>query len=168
MFFMEEKIYLALLHTLWFSHRKLHEIFAESQNYKYFYDKLSHENLSKYKFTSKLINTILERKKKFKLEYIQKNINNREVNIITVFDKNFPEELLHISQVPFLIYVRWKIDKSQKFSVVGTRKISSYWKKCIENIIPNLSKYFVIVSWWAAWCDTYAHKTTIDSWNKTF
>jgi predicted Rossmann fold nucleotide-binding protein DprA/Smf involved in DNA uptake len=43
---------------------------------------------------------------KFNIDFIKKNIINREVKIITVFDDNFPEELLHISQVPFLIYVR--------------------------------------------------------------
>ena len=164
---MEEKIYLALLHTLWFSHRKLHEIFAESQNYKYLYDNISQDNLLKYKLNTKLINTILERKKKYNIDFINKNIINRDVNIVTVFDDNFPQELLHISQVPFVIYIRWKIDNSQKFSVVWTRKISSYGKKIIENIIPDISKYFIIVSGWAAGCDTYAHKSTIESWNKT-
>lgn len=165
---MEEKIYLALLHTLWFSHRKLHEIFAKKQNYKEFYDNLSQEFLWKYKLTEKLISTILERNKKYNIEFIKKNISNRGVEIITVFDYNYPEELLHISQVPFVIYLRWTLDSSQKFSVVWTRKISSYGKKIIETIIPDISKYFVIVSGWAAWCDTHAHKITLNAWNKTF
>jgi DNA processing protein len=89
------------------------------------------------------------------------------VKIITVFDDDYPQDLLHISQTPFIIYVRWTLDNSQKFSVVWTRKISSYWKKIIQNIIPDISKYFIIVSWWAAWCDTLAHKMCIESWNKT-
>lgn len=164
---MEEKIYLALLHTLWLSHRKLHEIFAEQQNYKEFYDNISHDFLLKYNITEKLISTLLERKNKFNIEFIKKNISKREVNIITVNDFDYPKELLHISQVPFLIYVRGKINSSQKFSVVWTRKISSYGKKIIENIIPDISKYFTIVSGWAAWCDTHAHKITIDAWNST-
>lgn len=164
---MEEKIYLALLHTLWLSHRKLHEIFAEKQNYKEFYSKISSDFLLKYKLSEKLINTLLERKKKYNIDFIKNNISKRGVKIITVFDDNYPEELLHISQTPFVLYLRWKLDNSQKFSVVWTRKISSYWKKIIENIVPDISKYFVIVSGWAAWCDTIAHKVTIQSWNKT-
>ena len=31
---MEEKIYLAVLHTVWLADKKLHEIFAKKQNYK--------------------------------------------------------------------------------------------------------------------------------------
>ena len=164
---MEEKIYLALLHTLWFSHRKLHEIFANKQNYKEFYDNVSQDFLLKYKITDKLISTVLERKKKFPIEFIKNNIAQRNVELITVFDDNYPEELLHISQVPYIIYLRWKLDNAKKFSVVWTRKISSYGKKIIENIIPDISKYFVIVSGWAAWCDTHAHKITLNSWGKT-
>ena len=164
---MEEKIYLALLHTLWLSQRKLHEIFSGKQDYKCFYENISHNNLLKYKLSEKLIKIILERKNKFNIDFIKKNIEKREVEIITVFDENYPQDLLNISQVPFVIYVRWIINNSQKFSVVGTRKISSYGKKVIENIIPDISKYFTIVSGWAAWCDTYSHKYAIDSWNKT-
>lgn len=164
---MEERIYLALLHTLWISQRKLHEIFSEKQDYKYFYENVSYNNLLKYKLSEKLIKTILERKNKFNIDFIKKNIQKREVEIITVFDENYPQDLLNISQVPFVIYVRWIINNSQKFSVVGTRKISSYGKKIIENIIPDISKYFTIVSGGAAWCDTYAHKSAMDSWNLT-
>jgi len=164
---MEEKIYLALLHTIGLSHRKLHEIFSKEQNYKIFYDNISSKSLSFFWLNEKQIWIILERKKKINIDFIQKNIEKRTVKIITVFDDDYPEELLHISQVPFVIYLRWKIDKSQKFSAVWARKITNYWKKVIEKLIPDIAKYFVIVSWWAAWCDTIAHKTTLDSWWKT-
>lgn len=164
---MEGKIYLALLHTIGLSHRKLHEIFWEKQNYKDFYENISEKSLKFFWLTEKQIKIILERKNKFNIKIIQKNIEKRNVKIITVFDNDYPEELLHISQVPFVIYLRWHLDKSQKFSVVWARKITSYGKRVIEKIIPDIAKYFTVVSGWAAWCDTIAHKTTLTSWWKT-
>jgi len=59
--------------------------------------------------------------------------------------------------------MRWIIPKKICFSVVWSRKISPYWEKAIEKIIPDLAKYFVIVSGWAAWCDTKAHNETLKS-----
>jgi predicted Rossmann fold nucleotide-binding protein DprA/Smf involved in DNA uptake len=84
----------------------LHEIFAKQQNYIEFYNQLSGDFLSQYKLSDKLIKTILDRKKKFSIDFIKKNLLNREVKIITVFDDDYPQDLLHISQTPFIIYVR--------------------------------------------------------------
>jgi predicted Rossmann fold nucleotide-binding protein DprA/Smf involved in DNA uptake len=49
---------------------------------------------------------ILENKKKFKKEEILKKIKEREVKIITIFDKNYPELLKNIPNSPFLFYLR--------------------------------------------------------------
>jgi len=56
--------------------------------------------------SQKQVIIILERKNKFTIKFIKKNIEKRDVKIITVFDDDFPEELVHISQVPFVIYLR--------------------------------------------------------------
>lgn len=53
------------------------------------------------------------------------------------------------------------------FWVVGSRKITSYGKSVISQIVPDISQVFPIVSGWAAWCDTYAHKSALDTWNTT-
>ncbi len=160
---MEEKIYLALLHTLWFTHNKLHSIFKENQNYKEFYENISDDYLKKFWLKDNQIKIILERKNKFSLEFIQKNITQRNVKIITVFDDDFPEEFHQISSVPFLIYLRGNLSLSQKISIVWSRKISAYWEKIIQNFIPVLWKYFTIVSGWAAGCDTWAHKISLEN-----
>ncbi len=160
---MEEKIYLALLHTLWFTQNKLHFIFKDKQNYREFYENISENYLREFWLKDNQIKIILERKNKFSIEFIQKNIIQRNVKIITVFDEDFPQDFHNLSQVPFVIYVRWNINKWQKISIVGSRKISSYWKKIIENFIPILWKYFTIVSGWAAGCDTWAHKISLEN-----
>ena len=89
------------------------------------------------------------------------------MKIITIKDKEYPDLLKQIPNIPYLFYLRWKIDNSPKLSIVWTRLISTYWEKVIEKIVWSISKYFVIVSWWAAWCDTKAHTSAINNNSKT-
>ncbi len=160
-------LYLALLHSIWITQKKLHFIFWEKQNYKDFFDKINYNLLLKKGFLEKQISLILENKKNIKIENIQKKIDDRNVKIVTIFDENYPELLKNIPNSPFLFYLRWKIDNSPKIAVVWSRKISDYWENVIKKIIPNLSDYFTIVSGGAAWCDTLWHVECLKTWNKT-
>lgn len=164
---MNEKIHLALLHKIWLNHKKLHIIFEGNTNYKDFYDNLSSNTLFTYGFSPKQIEFILENKNKYNIADIKKKLEQREVGIITINDKNYPELLKQIPNPPFLFYLRWYIDNSPKIAVVWTRKMSSYWEKAILNIVWEISEYFEIISWWAAWCDTYSHKVCLDKNKKT-
>jgi len=169
---MENKLYLAVLHSLWISHKKLHfifkdNLFKQNKNYKEFYEKLDNIILKEYWFREEEINSILKRKKELKINFIENKLQERDVAIIICDEETFPEELKNISNSPYLIYVRWKIPKWPKIAVVGSRNITSYWKKIIENLIPDISRYFIIISGWAYWVDTQAHLKTLDCWNKT-
>ena len=162
-----EKIYLAGLHYVWFTHKKLYEIFNEKQNYKEVFKNLDYDFLKKNNFLDKQIKVILERYKKINLEFLQKKLEYRNARIITIFDLDYPENLKNINNFPFLFYLRWKIDNSPKLAIIGSRKISSYWNKVIEELVPDLVKYFEIVSGWAAGCDTKAHKEALKNNWKT-
>ena len=156
-----EEIYLAGLHWIGFTQKKLHIIFEKKQNYKEVFEWINFNYLKKNWFLDKQIEIILERYKKINLDFLQKQLNKRESKIITYFSQDYPKNLKNIANPPFLFYIRWNIDNSPKISIIGSRKISSYWNKVIETIIPDLLKYFHIVSGWAAWCDTKAHIETI-------
>lgn len=163
----EEKYYLALLHKIWISHKKLHIIFNYNCNYKSFYDNLSWNSLLKYWFTENQINFILNNKNNIKLDKVINILKQRKVSIVTVKDNDFPDSLKQIPNIPFLIYLRWVINYSPKIAVVWTRSITSYWKDAIENIVWEVSNFFTIVSWWASWCDTKAHEIAVNHNNKT-
>lgn len=168
----ENKLYLALLHSLWITHKKFYRIFkenlfSEENNYKSFFEELNLEKLNNFLFSDNEKKSILERKKNLKIDLIKKVLESREVEIIINYEEKFPEELKNIPNSPYLIYVRWKISNWPKIAVVWSRNITSYWKKVIEKIVPDISKYFTIVSGWAYWVDTQAHLETIKSWNKT-
>lgn len=159
--------YLALLHNLWLTHKKLHDIFKDSHNYKWFYDTLNQEKLSEYKLHAKQTSYILWEYKKIDIAYIEKKILKYDVEVIDYHSDEYPKMLKNIANPPFLLYVQWKLDNSPKFSVVWSRKITSYGKKCIEYIVPNIGKYFTIVSWGALGCDSEAHMTCLNNNIKT-
>lgn len=166
-YYMNEKIYLALLHKIWIGHKKLHIIFSDNCNYMDFYNALSNQVLYNYWFTPKQIDFILNNKIKYTFTEIKEKLEIRNVKIITINDNEYPELLKQISNIPYLFYLRWNIDNTPKIAVVGSRLISSYWEKAIENIVGGISNYFIITSWWAAWCDTKAHLTSLKNNNKT-
>lgn len=150
-------IYLVFLHSIWISQRKLSLIFANYTNYKDFFESINFSTLKKY-FPDVEIENIIERKSKLDLGKIEKIIIEKRVEIVTINDSNYPSLLKEISNPPYFFYLRWKIDNSPKIAVIWSRNMTSYWEKSIENIISWIIKYFVIVSWWAVWCDSYAHK----------
>lgn len=163
---MNKKHYLALLHSLWVTHKKLHILFAENTNYKEVY-----ENIEDYVklpiFDEVKKQEILEKKNTISAETIQEILEKNTVEIIDFWDEWYPKLLKEIANPPFLLYVQWKLDNSPKLAVVGSRKMSEYGEKVIEKMIPDLASYFSIVSGWAFGCDTKAHKSTLDAHGKT-
>ena len=164
---MNEKVYLALLHKIWLNQKKLNIIFEDNSDYKKFYEKLSSDTLFTYGFSPKQIEFILENKKKYSIANIVEKLNDRNVRIITIEDDSYPDFLKEIANPPYLFYLRWDIDNSPKIAVVWTRKMTSYWENSIEKIVWGISDYFTVVSWWAAWCDTMAHKVCLNNNKRT-
>ncbi len=160
---MEQYIYLAGLHALWFYHAKLIELFEKSQNYREVYDTMTYTTLIWYGFSHKQAEAILKNKRRISLELIQNKLSKRWARIITIHDSEYPQELLHIPHVPYILYIRGKLTHTPRISIVWSRSMTSYGKRTIEHLIPAISNYFTIVSWWAAGCDTWTHATTLNN-----
>lgn len=163
---MSDLIYLVYLHCIWISQRKLSLIFENKDNYKDFFESLNYTNLKPYLWEKEIEKT-LKNKENLDKEKIEKVLIERNVKIITIKDKIYPLLLQQIANPPYFFYLRWNIDNSPKLVVIWSRNMTSYWKKVIEKLIPTLSKYFTIVSWWAFWCDSEAHKETLKNKSKT-
>ncbi len=164
---MNNTIYLLALHQIWISQQKLNILFKDNENYKEVFENIDESFLEEINVQKRYVKSILSKKQKINFVLIENKLKERKVRIVTINDNEYPKLLKQISNPPYLLYVRWKLDNSLKISVVWARAITSYWKKVIENIVPWLSKYFTIVSWWAYWCDTESHKQALNSWNKT-
>lgn len=160
--------YLVYLHSLGFTHKNLHKIFENNYDYEAFFNNLSFENLKKFIENESQIQKVLDLKSKLDIKKLDEKIKKLQVKLITIHDKNYPEKLKNISNPPYFLYVRWELNWSNNFfSIVGSRKNSQYAKKVWESIIPDLTKYFTIVSGWAWGCDTLAHKICVENEEKT-
>lgn len=163
---MNEKVYLVALHQIWISHKKLFSIFEKKQNFKWFYDEVSISNLEKYGFKYEKIQEILENKKKIDINLLYQKIIDLDIKIYTFFDENYPINLKHIFNIPFLIYVRWYISLPW-IAFIGSRNMTSYWENIIKDFVPEIWKYFTIVSGWAYGCDSFSHEIALKNNIKT-
>jgi len=159
--------FIVYLHSCWLSQLELTEIFSVETSAEEFYNSLNEHTLEKYVKNHDRREKIIENYSKLKTVHINTVLEKLNVNVIILWDDNYPENLKNIPHTPFVLYVRWNIPTTDMFGVVGSRKISEYWKKVIHNLVPEISKVFPIVSGWAAGCDSYAHKSSINSWNPT-
>lgn len=99
------------------------------------------------------------------IEKLFKDIEEQNLNIITIYDENYPLGLRYIPDNPKVLYIKGKDLEDDKLSIaiVGSRKATSYGKWACEKFTKELVDMGVtIVSGLAAGIDTIAHKTALD------
>ena len=92
------------------------------------------------------------------------------VNIITLFDQDYPRILKEIPGAPLVLYVLGKInvEDSLSFGIVGSRRASFYGLINAERFASGLSAQGVtIVSGMARGVDTYAHRGALKAQGRT-
>lgn len=124
-----------------------------------------------------LILKIQEIESKFSLEDLQEakeksegvfnQIIKSDIDVITVFDDNYPKKLeVMKNSKPAVLYVKGNIKILEKpnIAVIGTRKPSKLSQEFEENLVKNIvnTSDKVIVSGLALGCDKIAHETTVD------
>lgn len=94
-----------------------------------------------------------------------------DIDVITIFDKEYPRVLKEIYQPPWALYAKGDIallEKEPKLAVVGSRQATPYGKKAIRHIFPDLiNQDILIVSGLATGIDALAHEETIKLDGKT-
>lgn len=114
----------------------------------------------------------LDFKREFRLENIEESFLKKEIQVLTLEDKNYPNALKNISDPPICLYVRGNAkifaENELFFAIVGTRKITLYGGEVTRYFAQELSNYgFVIVSGMAIGVDSVAHWAAIDTGGKT-
>jgi DNA processing protein len=91
---------------------------------------------------------------------------SNDIQVISIFDKEYPESLKQIYQPPWAIFAKGNLSllgREPKLAVVGSRQGSQYGKSAIRFIFPRLiEKEVVIVSGLAKGIDTFAHESAIN------
>ncbi len=100
------------------------------------------------------------------MDFMQKH----RLELLTFLDPTYPKNLLQIPDFPVLLFKKgeYEWNNSKYLSVVGTRKITPYGKKVVENLIGEIKKFNpVIVSGMAHGVDIEAHKNALKNGLKT-
>lgn len=103
-------------------------------------------------------------------ESIYNRCVNNKIDIISYFDKTYPEKLKAIGNPPLVLFLKGngKLLDSETIAVVGSRKSSESALKYGLNISKELSKKgYVIISGGAIGMDTAAHKGALEDNGKT-
>lgn len=113
---------------------------------------------------------IIRCRNKVNLEELMNKIESEKVNIITIYDEQYPEKLRNIFDYPKVLYIKGDfIHKDELLiSIVGSRKATPYGRWAAEKFSGELSKLGVtIVSGMASGIDTVAHKGALKNEGRT-
>jgi len=117
----------------------------------------------------KVISAVKQAKMKVVPEKYYNTLLHSKIQILTLCDKEYPDNLKQIHSPPFLLYYKGHFPTySDSIGIVGTRKITSYGKTVTEMLTTELvAAGFLIVSGLARGVDTVAHKSCIHANGKT-
>lgn len=99
------------------------------------------------------------------LEAVKKAIANGEgdpnfelENCITIYDEEYPKELLDLKDFPLVLFYKGNLDllKARSIAVIGSRRPYEYSKNATREFVQNQNKK-VIISGLAKGIDTIAH-----------
>lgn len=88
------------------------------------------------------------------------------VQIVTILDDDYPNELRNIYDPPLCLYIRGVLPNfaNNSVAIVGSRKLSKYGERITKNITEGAVFHnFVVVSGLAFGADYIAHKTVVDN-----
>ncbi len=88
----------------------------------------------------------------------------QQIQILSIWEKAYPERLRHTDQAPPLLYFQGNVDlnSSRIISIVGTRRATNYGKSVVEKLVSELTEYGpLIVSGLAYGIDVQAHRVAL-------
>lgn len=98
------------------------------------------------------------------------NISAKDIQVVTLAEKTYPERLKQIFDPPPVLYIRGELrsEDNKALAVVGTRKITSYGREVTEMLVKELASYkLTIVSGLARGVDSLAHRVALENGART-
>jgi len=120
--------------------------------------------------SAKLANRIVYHRENINLEQEQEKLAQQNIELVTIFDEDYPSLLKEIYDAPWLLYARGHLSSQDKFSlaVVGTRKVSLYGQQVTPWLTTPLAEAgLTIVSGLAIGVDTLAHQSALEAGGRT-
>lgn len=155
---------LVVLHSSGFTQKDLQRFFENQQNYSdILFDLLWAKNTPTPWMTRERRVKILEKLATIDTVKLEEILKTKNIHTITMDWDLYPEKLRAIKQAPYLLYVRGILKEERKMlGVVGSRRSTSYGRKILEMIIPELVHANCgIVSGGAYGIDAISHELTL-------
>lgn len=119
---------------------------------------------------NQVLEKIIKNRNKSYIESLFREIEENNIDTITVLDKDYPEGLHHIYDSPKVLYKKGDVLEKDKMAIaiVGSRKSTQYGQWATEKFVKELVNMDVtIVSGLALGIDSVAHKTALETGGRT-
>jgi DNA processing protein len=132
--------------------------------------KASPEELLSSGLSQRIVENFLNLRSKIDLEKIYAQIQEKDIQVLTWDDPDYPRRLKEIDQPPPVLYVKGRIEPEDEWSVaiVGTRRITNYGRQVTEELAACLAQNGVtVVSGLARGVDAAAHQASLNAGGRT-
>ena len=116
------------------------------------------------------VEKFLSFRKEFDIPDYTEKLKKLSIHVVTVLDKDYPQNLKGLTDCPPVLYFRGEIKKSdsQAVAIVGTRMMTSYGKEIAGKFASELSNYGVtIISGLALGVDAEAQRAALSAGGRT-
>lgn len=116
------------------------------------------------------VEDVLYNKYRENLEEYSKYMKKNNIQLITMFENEYPERLKNIYDKPVLLYVvgNTELLKRNSVAIVGSRNCSEYGKSISRKIAYDLAKQNIcVISGLAKGIDKYSHIGALEATGKT-
>ena len=120
----------------------------------------------KEKYALEITNKIYREKLDKYLEYMSEN----NVEIVNIYDKEYPDKLKVIYDPPIVLYVKGNknILNDKSIAIIGSRRCTKYGEKTAKSLAYNLSLNNInVISGLAKGIDSFAHEGCLSARGKT-
>jgi len=116
------------------------------------------------------IENLLATRRRVCLDDEMEKVRRAGIRLITWEDDDYPYNLRHIENPPFLLYVKGELKPQDEWAVavVGTRRATVYGKEATRFLVSELARsHITIVSGLARGIDAVAHQAALDAGGRT-
>lgn len=120
--------------------------------------------------TGKVLDQFILIRQDIDLDKYWERVVERQINVLTLLDEQYPKRLREIDQPPPVLYYRGNISPVDDWAVaiVGTRRVTSYGRQIAQDTAAYLaSNGITIVSGLARGVDALAHQSALDMNGRT-
>lgn len=163
----------ALFHLLpGMTHKRLRELGEYfSEDWERAWHEIAVSHLIEFGWKPEAVAAFFEKKDHVKRSVFSEYLKKKSIHVLRSGDSEFPAIFHEVSPAPNILYVRGNRDllrSKELFAVVGSRKMTTYGKQCIDEIVPALSDMgMVVISGLAYGVDAYVHKQFLERGGKT-